>query len=96
MNSRIDELERKKHDLKVIRAHELVRENWTEGKLERVSDEVRGNPLYRPVDITGVDEEFIAEVDERRSDLEAEPVRDTLNRYGRRIHTGWEVVEDGQ
>lgn len=56
------EAKHRKAAKELTEAHERVREMWTDERLDRLSPPVRSEPLYRPLDPSDVEREFIDDV----------------------------------
>ncbi|UPV73190.1 hypothetical protein M0R89_11590 [Halorussus limi] len=84
--------QRQKAVAEIVRAHELVVDEWPDERLERVRPALRHDPLHRSLDPSPVEREFLAAVEAKREEVEVEPVTMRPSRYAPRVRAGWRVV----
>lgn len=84
-----DEEYRKKIVTKEVKAHEIALEEWSDERIEELSDPVKQDPHYGPLTPDPIDAEFLDRQKEIRSELEAEPTGYHTLPSGERVVAGW-------
>lgn len=84
--------ERNRTDRQLTAAHDRVLNEWSDGRIEELSDIVRHEPLYQPLSPSPTEAAFYHEREQVRQEIEMEPVTETVARSA--VVIGYRVTED--
>jgi len=82
--------ERKKVDKKLVAAHEYVLEMWSPRRVSELSEIVRSEPMYQPLNPSPTEAEFYRQREQAKQEVELEPMTEAFGTHGPGVVVDWE------
>ncbi|WP_227130933.1 hypothetical protein [Halorubellus salinus] len=85
--------EKNRVDKKLVTAHERVLEEWSDEQVTELSEIVREEPMYQPLDPTPTEAAFYFRREQVKSEVEMRPVKLKLDKYLAPVTIDYEPAE---